>query len=110
MVEHLRFTARGEKPLLQIIHNDLLDELEDGVTDRESLRLIQVDDLHESLNHTITSLGSLTLYRSLTHPPQDINVVQAKQEAVAELRNNDRIRKPIIDYLENIPANFSLFS
>lgn len=79
----------------------LFERLPDGVLDKQSLRLVQVDDLYRALNYSITNMGAASLYRSLILPPEDPVSIQAKQEAVAELRTHDALRKAVVDYLEN---------
>lgn len=82
----------------------LFERLPDGVLDKQSLKLLQVEALHKTLDSSITLLGSATLYRSLLLPPADLKTITAKQDAVAELRNNDKLRQSVTDFLENFKA------
>lgn len=92
---------RVEPNELQIDRKVMFEHIPETVIDKESLILIQVDDLHRAVDHTITATGSAELYRSLIHPPAKAEMVWAKQESVAELRSDDRLRQSIVDYLDS---------
>lgn len=63
-----------------------------GVLDESAFNTIEVDKLFEAVNHASTTIGQATLYRSLTQPLADLEVLKAKQEALTELRNNPELR------------------
>lgn len=82
----------------------MFDRNEETVIDKESLRIIQVEDLHKAVDHTITAVGSAELYRSLIQPPAEAALVWAKQESAEELHRNGRLRQAITDYLHEYQA------
>src|SRR3989338_4098439 len=70
------------------------------VIDQESLRQIQIDDLFEAVNHTRTGTGAATLYRSLGRPLTSLELITAKQDALRELKSDDRLRNSLIEWLD----------
>jgi DNA mismatch repair protein MutS len=71
-----------------------------AAVDKETIQLIQVEDLHKAVDRTTTRLGSAVLFESLVHPPTDHSLILAKQQAVAELRRDPLLRRSVQDYLE----------
>ncbi len=69
------------------------------VVDLETLALVEVDRLHESVDHTQTAIGSLTLFESLVSPSTDIDLIQSKQKAVRELIQDEELRNSVLNYL-----------
>lgn len=57
-----------------------------GVIDPSTFAAIEVDRLFDAVNHSETTAGQATLYRSLTQPLRDASTIRAKQDAVRELR------------------------
>lgn len=91
----------AESSGLQVHREVMFEHIPETVIDKESLLLVQVDDLHSAVDHTITTTGSAELYRSLIHPPAKAEIVWEKQESVAELRSDDRLRQGVADYLHS---------
>ena len=60
-----------------------------GVLDESAFNTIEVDKVFDAVNHATTTIGQATLYRSLTQPSDDINALQAKQDALIELREHE---------------------
>ena len=79
----------------------LSELIEPTISDRQSYELVQIDSLYEAVDHTMTGVGAASLYRSLMQPPTDGETVKKKQESVAELRSDDKLRNAVVDYLEN---------
>ena len=73
--------------------------LPETIIDKETLRLIQVSDLHESIDHTDTAIGSAVLYRSLMQPPTSLELIHAKQESLMEIEADDNLRQALDDYI-----------
>ena len=97
--EHQFYGVKGRD--VRIEPKVMFEHAQETVIDKESLRLIQVEDLHKAVDHTITATGSATLFQSLIRPPADAEFVWAKQEGVGELRSDDRLRQAIGDYLHS---------
>lgn len=69
-----------------------------GVIDQGAFNAIEVDELFETVNQAQTIAGQSVLYRSLTQPSDSISEIQAKQEAVKEIQEDQAVR----DNLEQI--------
>lgn len=63
-----------------------------GVIDESAFNTIEVDKLFDAVNYAATTIGQAVLYRSLTRPLDTLDDIQAKQEAVEELRDNPALR------------------
>jgi hypothetical protein len=59
-----------------------------GVIDQSAFDTIEVDKLFEAVNHASTTIGQAVLFRSLTQPLNNIDDIQAKQQAAKELQSN----------------------
>lgn len=73
----------------------------EGVVDQAAFNTIEVDELFDSVNQASTIAGRSVLYRSLTQPSDSIEEINAKQEAIREIKENEAIR----NNLEQILAN-----
>ncbi len=69
--------------------------LGEGVVDQAAFNTIEVDELFDTVNHAETLVGQAVLYRSLTQPLDSREAIDAKQEAVREIRDNPGIRENI---------------
>ena len=69
-----------------------------GVIDANTFQAIEVDRLFDSVNHASTRIGQATLYRSLRHPLDSIQVIKAKQGAIRDIESNPSLRQ----HLESI--------
>lgn len=67
------------------------------VIDKESLKMIQVLKLHDAINFTESIIGSATLLRSLIQPSTDLQYIQAKQEALREIKTNNLLCQALQD-------------
>ena len=67
--------------------------------DPKTLDAIEVEALFTEINHTQTEVGRLYLYRSLTHPIQDADVLQQKQSAVREIESNTQLRNTLSQFI-----------
>jgi hypothetical protein len=72
----------------------------DGVIDQGGFNAIEVDELFDTVNYAATVAGQSVLYRSLSQPLDDAEVIAAKQAAVREIQDNPGVR----DNVENIVA------
>jgi len=72
-----------------------------GVIDQSAFNTIEVDNVFESVNHCSTTLGQAFLYRSLSRPLDDLDQLHAKQEAVAELQQNQGLREALERLLQH---------
>ncbi len=78
-------TIKSSKPL----------ETGDGVIDQRTFNTIEVDQLFDAVNHASTIAGQAVLFRSLTQPLDTLDQINAKQQAVEELRNNPALKKQL---------------
>lgn len=69
------------------------------VADKETLRLIHVDDLFGVINHTSTATGAAFLYRSLIDPPVSGELVRERQESLLELSENPALADELDKYI-----------
>jgi DNA mismatch repair protein MutS len=73
----------------------------DGVIDETAFNTIEIDKVFEAVNHASTTVGQATLFRSLCQPLSDIKAIKAKQDAVAELRKNQKLKEQVEQLVEN---------
>ena len=73
----------------------------EGVIDQGAFNTIEIDELFDAVNRAATVAGQSVLYRSMTQPLADLNAINAKQDAVREIRDNPDVRANV----ENIIAN-----
>lgn len=69
------------------------------VIDKESLKLIQIRELHAALDHTQSAAGSAVLLRSLMHPGTNVKDIESKQESLQEIANDDILRQALQDFI-----------
>ena len=94
--------AEGNSPKL---NRDLfLEQCSLEVIDKESLRLIQIFQLHESIDHTQSIIGSAVLLRSLIQPGTDLIHIRSKQESLREISSNDNLRRALTDFVREYAA------
>jgi DNA mismatch repair protein MutS len=72
-----------------------------GVIDASAFNTIEIDKVFESVNHCSTTLGQAFLYRSLARPSDDLDQLQAKQEAVLEICKNQTLRETLDRVLQH---------
>ncbi len=87
-------TIRSSKPL----------PTGEGVVDQETFNTIEMDELFDTINYAETIAGQSILYRSLTQPLDSQEQIQAKQEAMEEIRNNPDVRENIEGIIKNSTA------
>ena len=71
-----------------------------GVLDPSAFNTIEVDNVFDAVNHATTTIGQATLYRSLTQPSDDLEALQAKQDALLELREHEGLKRAVEAILE----------
>ncbi len=71
-----------------------------AVIDSASLELIQVQRLHQAIDHTRSLTGSATLLRSLIQPSTDLEYIRSKQESVSEILSDDRLFKALRNFIQ----------
>ena len=64
----------------------------EGVIDQTAFNTIEIDKVFEATDYAATTVGQATLYRSLCQPLTDIKAIKAKQDAVSELRKNQKLK------------------
>ncbi len=74
------------------------------VIDQESLKLIQILQLHKAIDHTQTATGSAVLLRSLVRPQTDLEVIQSKHESLSEIASHNRLRLALKDFVAEYGA------
>lgn len=77
----------------------------EGVIDDGAFNTIEVDELFDTVNHASTTVGQSVLFRSLTQPIDNLAEIKAKQEAVAELRNNSALKESLERIVENAASD-----
>jgi DNA mismatch repair protein MutS len=77
----------------------------EGVIDDSVFNTIEIDKVFESVNYASTTVGQATLFRSLCQPLSDIKAIKAKQDAVAELRKNQKLKDQIEQLVESASNN-----
>ncbi|MGR8980982.1 MAG: MutS-related protein [Gammaproteobacteria bacterium] len=73
----------------------------EGVIDENAFNTIEVDKVFDAVNYAATTVGQAFLYRSLTQPSYDINRIQAKQQAVEEIKNHQALKANIEQILQH---------
>jgi hypothetical protein len=71
----------------------------EGVIDEATFRTIEVDKLFDTLDRGTSRIGGAVLYRSLTHPLDEAEVVKAKQDALTEIDANPALAEGIAELL-----------
>lgn len=77
----------------------MLDLLTETVVDKRTLQLIEIHELFEAMDHTITKVGSAHLFHSLANPSESIELIHAKQDSFCELESNVTLQSAIIEFL-----------
>ncbi|MFZ4502808.1 MAG: MutS-related protein [Methylovulum sp.] len=73
----------------------------DGLIDSSGFATIEVDKLFTAINHAQTLTGQAVLYRSLNQPLTQLDAIQQKQEAVAEIRANAQLKTALETIVQN---------
>ncbi|OGQ95060.1 MAG: hypothetical protein A2521_00510 [Deltaproteobacteria bacterium RIFOXYD12_FULL_57_12] len=73
--------------------------LSETVVDKRTLEMVEIHELYQALNHTVTMVGAARLFHSLTTPSESLELIHARQEAFLELDANDRLRSAVQEYL-----------
>lgn len=76
-------------------------ETGDGVIDGSGFATIEVDKLFTAINHAHTLTGQAVLYRSLNQPLTQLDAIQEKQAAVAEIRANAQLKTMLETIVQN---------
>jgi DNA mismatch repair protein MutS len=66
-----------------------------GVLDESAFKVMEVEQLFNATNQAATTVGQATLYQSLSHPSHNKEMIQAKQQALAELQANPNLRQAV---------------
>ena len=80
-----------------------------GILDESAFNTMEVDKLFDAVNHADTLVGQATLFRSLTQPSDDIDALQAKQEAVKELQENPILKEALEALVMNAASHENSF-
>jgi DNA mismatch repair ATPase MutS len=105
----------SEKLIIELNYrNDIIDErkedqpfdsrrmlglLTETVVDKRTLELIEIHELFEAMDHTLTKVGSAHLFHSLANPSESIELIHAKQDSYCELESNVKLQSAIIEFL-----------
>lgn len=73
-----------------------------GVIDLETYHSIELPRLYHTLNHTQTRLGSAHLYRSLTHPLDDLLELKARQQTLEGLKDSPAMRQQLEGLMQTL--------
>jgi DNA mismatch repair ATPase MutS len=77
----------------------MFDLLTETVADKRTLQLVEIHQLFEAIDHTITKIGSAHLFHSLANPSESIELIHAKQDSFCELESNVKLQGAIIEFL-----------
>lgn len=77
----------------------------EGVIDETAFNTIEIDKVFEAVNNASTTVGQAVLYRSLCQPLSDIKAIKAKQEAVEELRKNQKLKEQLEQAVQSAATN-----
>ncbi len=73
------------------------------VLDNGTFHALQIDDLSELVSsNAITKMGRFIVDYSVKNPLVPVEKIKAKQEALDEIRTNDKIRQGVADVLERV--------
>lgn len=108
-------SMESEKLVIELNYrNDIIDERKEGqpfdsrkmlslltetVADKRTLELVEIHNLFEAMDHTITKVGSAHLFHSLVNPPESIELIHARQDSFCELESNVVLQSAIIEFL-----------
>ncbi|MDD2725249.1 MAG: DNA mismatch repair protein MutS [Methylovulum sp.] len=73
----------------------------EGVIDESAFNTLEVDKVFDAVNYASTTIGQAVLYRSLARPLDNLDDVQAKQEAVRELGDNPQLTTALAHVIEH---------
>ena len=74
-------------------------ESDHGAIDPKTYAAIEADKLFVKIDHTRTETGRLHLYRSLTRPLADAQLLQHKQDALREIESDAQLRESFENYI-----------
>ncbi|MEQ1559205.1 MAG: DNA mismatch repair protein MutS [Methyloglobulus sp.] len=77
----------------------------EGVIDETAFNTIEIDKVFDAVNCASTTVGQAVLFRSLSDPSNDIKALKAKQDAVKELRNNQKLKEQLEQIVDSAAAN-----
>ncbi|MCK4838416.1 MAG: hypothetical protein KAS94_06400, partial [Desulfobulbaceae bacterium] len=108
-------SMESEKLIIELNYrNDIIDErnedtpfdsrkmfnlLTETVVDKRTLQLVEIHNLFEAMDHTITKVGSARLFHSLANPSESIELIHAKQDSFCELESNVKLQSAIVEFL-----------
>ena len=108
-------SMESEKLIIELNYrNDIIDErnedtpfdsrkmfnlLTETVVDKRTLQLVEIHNLFEAMDHTITKVGSARLFHSLVNPSESIELIHAKQDSFCELESNVKPQSAIVEFL-----------
>ena len=72
------------------------------VLDENTSYAIETDQLTKVVDNTITGIGQATVYHTIRNPLESAESIKAKQEALREIRTNDKLRQGAIKLLERV--------
>jgi hypothetical protein len=87
------------------IQNLRLSDNDHGAIDPKTYEAIEVDALFDTIDHTKTQIGQLTLFRSLSRPETDVELLKKKQDSLRELEANPVLYRSLQHYIENIASS-----
>jgi DNA mismatch repair ATPase MutS len=89
----------GPQETKKISRKSYLQQCPLSVVDKETLELIQVLRLHQTIDYTESLAGSAVLLRSLVLPSTDLDYIRSKQEALKEIASNEKLRLALQDFV-----------
>jgi DNA mismatch repair protein MutS len=72
------------------------------VLDDETLKSIEIDRLEGVVNNAITQSGRDVISHVLRNPHTSAQEITPKQEALKEIRSNDKLRQGVVDFLSKV--------
>lgn len=74
----------------------------EGVIDVKTYRNIEGDELYKTLNNCKTSSDETIFAHSLSNPLTDLSEIEAKQDSLKELEENEELKQDLEEYLESV--------
>lgn len=85
---------------------ELLSAAKGPTLSASTARFGRLDKLHKTIDHTITKIGSAALLRDILRPPNDVRAIEARREAIQELKENKELRSFLEQALTSTARKF----
>jgi hypothetical protein len=73
----------------------------EAVIDQAGFKTIEVEELFNTVNEAVTTVGQAVLYRSLTQPLTSLQHINSKQEALREIQEDSELKESLTTFVNN---------